>query len=262
MIDMSIRRATLSLIAGALAVLAYPMQGVADLTVNQGYDLLVTQSGTNFSGVDFQGVPLGTFDFGAGPVNVGDTDTIIQRLADATVATAGLSATVAAQINALQLMSTAPTDFGLGADFYYITLQSVRGGPTTSGTITITFDPASTPSNQFGTFSSFFDVFFDIRKGSLNGPIALSSELTLTSAGNAWTHVAPTGAILIDGVNNNLNGTNNLNDFWPVGTIQEMHPGVGVHAVRAVPEPCAIGLSLMGSLCVLGYSRKRRSTSS
>ena len=30
------------------------------------------------------------------------------------------------------------------------------------------------PNTPEGTFSSFFDVFFDVRKGALNGPIALS----------------------------------------------------------------------------------------
>jgi hypothetical protein len=32
---------------------------------------------------------------------------------------------------------------------------------------------------------------------------------------NYWTHIAPDLAIKIDGVNNNLNGINNKNDFWP-----------------------------------------------
>jgi hypothetical protein len=117
---------------------------------------------------------------------------------------------------------------------------------------------------------SFFDVFFDIRLGSLNGPIALSNELSLSSSDNPWDHVAPPGAFLIDGVNNNLNGNNNLNDFWPGGLpfgppvqIVEVHPGgLGVHVVTtATPEPGSFVLVGMGAIGLAGYGWRRRAKS-
>src|SRR5258708_11056206 len=141
--------------------------------VNPGFDLFESLTGTTFGGVAFQGVPIGTFNFGGtiGVKNVGVTDTIIQRLAPAT------GAAIATQMLDLQLMSTAPTNFGLGVGFYFITLQSARGGPNSTGQLTITPGAADDhlPLTPEGTFTSFFDVFFDVRLGSPNVPIALSN---------------------------------------------------------------------------------------
>src|SRR6266850_5311094 len=88
--------------------------------VNPGYDLFESLTGTTFGGVAFQGVPIGSFNFGGtiGVKNVGVTDTIIQRLAPAT------GAAIPTAMIDFQLVSTAPTNFGLGVGFYYITLQS------------------------------------------------------------------------------------------------------------------------------------------
>jgi hypothetical protein len=110
------RRALLALLLGTLAIFASPSDGRADLTVDQGYDLLHTLPGTSFMGVDFKGVPYGTFDFGApfGVQNVGNADTIVHRLSDATVPAPGMSAAIDTELVGLQLESTAPTDFGLG----------------------------------------------------------------------------------------------------------------------------------------------------
>ena len=61
----------------------------ATSTVGPGFDLFETQApGTSFDfttvpnpqTVQFEGDPLGTFDFGAGAVSVGDADTIVERL--------------------------------------------------------------------------------------------------------------------------------------------------------------------------------------
>lgn len=61
--------------------------GVANAgpVVNPGYDLFESLPCTTFGGVAFQGVPIGTFNFGGtiGTKSVGVTDRIIQRLAPA-----------------------------------------------------------------------------------------------------------------------------------------------------------------------------------
>ncbi len=239
----------LFVIAWALSAL-----GAASLmaqNVLPGFDLLQTQSGTTFAGVPFVGVPLNTYNFGGtiGVRNVGNADTIVQRLQTANAP----SQIIPIQMVALQLMSAVPVDFGLGLGFYFITLQSVRGGPATTGQMTINFGP--------NTFSSFFDVFFDVRLGSLNGPIALSTDLVLTNTSTMWTRTPPTGAAIIDGVNHNLNGTSTASDFWPVGPFTEQHPTGAIHVVNTATAPEQTStLALMGlsALSLLWFRRRAR----
>jgi hypothetical protein len=221
-------------------------------SVDPGYDLLATQPGTTFMGAPFEGVPLGSYNFGGviGVQPVGTTDTIVQRLA----AVSAPVGTTPLLMDALQLQSTTPISLGGGPlGFYYITLQSADNtGPASTGAMTINFAP--------NTFSSSLDVFFDVHFGALNGPIVLQSDAILSSSGTAWGNVAPPGAITIPGANLNLNGTNNAADFWPVGPFTESEPGV-THSVdnAAVPEPATGALLLLGvALCAL--CRPRRSS--
>ena len=249
------RRAALAALVGLVAALA-PPRATADVVL-PGYDLFQTVQPTNFNGVAFQGVPLGLFNFGGaiGVQNTMNTDTIVQRLATAT-APAGGSATIPIQMIALQLMSVVPTNFGLGLDFYFITLQSARGGPASPGTMTINFanpTPGGPPPAQplAGTFSSAIDVFFDVRKGGLNGPIALSSDLVLTNSQTPWSHFPAPGTTQITGVNAFLNQNDHFNDFFPIGVFTEIHPTGAQHSVVAaptVPEPSTL---VTGTLCAL-----------
>ena len=66
-----------------------------------GWDLFSTDPGTTFGPIPFEGAPLGSFDFGGtvGVQDVGDTDTIIRRLDDATF---GGPATIDIELVALQ----------------------------------------------------------------------------------------------------------------------------------------------------------------
>ncbi|MGH9720597.1 MAG: PEP-CTERM sorting domain-containing protein [Bryobacteraceae bacterium] len=227
-------------------------------SVLPGWDLFETVAPTNFGGVPFQGVPLVTFDFGGGPVAVGNTDTIVQRLDQADAPSEAISTV----LEALHLVSTVPTDFGLGLGFYYITLQSERGGPASPGRMTINFGAEAPPGLPHGTFDSFFDVFFDVRLGSLNGPIALSNNLLLTSQGTLWNHFPPPGAIEINGINVLLNGSNRDGDFFPLGTVSETHPTGAQHTVTtSTPEPGSLALLAFGALALLGrraVSRRQR----
>jgi len=253
----------------AVAALAFPSLGRASFVVNPGWDLFQTLSpGTTFGGVQFQGVPLNTFNFGGviGNQNVDGTDTIIQRQA-AAVAPGGVPGTappIPIQMLALQLMSTTPTAVFGPLDTYFITLQSVRtvaeggAGPNSLGTMTITFGPEA-PIH--GTFTSSLDVFFDIRKGALNGPMTFSSDLVLQSSGTSWSHLPPSGAVQINGVNKMLNGTDTSRDFWPVPPFVESHPTGAQHTVvetGAVPEPSSLVLSALVALGIGGFCWRHR----
>jgi len=232
----------------------------AGLTVAAGYDLFqsvtgVGSGGTNFMGVDFTGVPLNTFNFGGtiGVQNVGPTDTIIQRLSTVTVLAPGQSAITGLNVLALQLETTAPTTvFGPLAN-YFITLTPAA---TSTGSMNITF--ASTAG---GTFTSQLDLFFDIHMGALNGPVVASEELMLSNSGAAWGRIPPPGSVLINGVNNFLNGNDNSQDFFINPPLIEAHPTAGQHQVQeagTIPEPSAWVMGTIAAVAGLAYTGWRR----
>ena len=227
-------------------------------TINAGYDLLETVAGTTFGGVAYQGVPLASFNFGGtiGTQAVGTTDTIVHRLSP----TSG--APIATEMVALQLMTTAPVDFGLGMGFYFITLQSARGGPASVGQRTISFGPPAAVGSPQGTFDSFFDVFFDLRLGSLDGPIAVSGDTMLSTHGVPWNQVPTPNELQIPEVNALLNGSDRNADFWPVGSFDAGDP-LSRHRVitASIPEPASVVLLAAGFLCLVAHqinARRRR----
>lgn len=246
-----------SMMLGLLAIiftLAFPSASKADPLVLAGFDLFTTQPGTQVNlaaaglGIQpFIGVPLGTFDFGTGPVVVFTTDTVVQRLTNATPA----SPIVPIEIVALQLMSVNQFNLGTGTDFLFVTLQSARGGPASTGTLTITFGPEGIPH---GTFDSTLNVAFDIRFGSLTGPIVFSDTLLLESHDVPWSHSIPNLTLLIPGVNFFPDA-----DFFPVGVFEETKPDISRHVVAATtPEPTTISLLAIGMAGVAARVFKRR----
>jgi hypothetical protein len=220
-----------------------------------GYSLLESQPGTVFAGIPFNGVPLGSFDFGSGPTNTGGTDTLVRRLDTADAP----SETIPIELVALQLVSAVPVDFGAGLAFHYITLQSVRGGPASTGDMTINFGPEPPTGASHGTVDSFFDVFFDIRIGDLSGPIIFSDNVPFTSTGVPWSHFPPDVAVQILGVNVVLSGKDRDADFFPLGSF----PVCSVNACEVVatavaaPEPVAILLFGIGALGALLRTHRR-----
>lgn len=241
-----------ALAASAFSVLLVPAVINAQ-QVDAGYSLYQAEPGTSFDGVDFKGVPLGNYNFGGaiGVQNVGNTDTIVQRTADATPG----SSTVGLQLDALQLVSTAPVSIGGGpTELYYITL----GNTASTGNMSITWNP----NNVSGTFSSTLDVNLDIRAGSLTGPVVQTITTPLTSTATDWGTNPPPGSILINGADYLLNGTTTSNDLWtlpPLTSGPWMPQGGGDDlSLSAVPDTGAtLGLLGFAAACCIAGRRLR-----
>jgi hypothetical protein len=235
----------------AIAIFTILGAGVANAstTISAGYDLLTTLPGTGFGGVAYAGVPLGTFNFGGtiGTQSVGNADEIVHRLSAAS------GAPITTELLALQLVTTAPVDFGLGTGFYFITLQSARGGPASVGQRTITFGPEAPPGTPHGTYDSFFDVFFDVRLGNLNGPIAISGDSILMASSVLWNHFPSSGALELDGVNKFLDGNDRDRDFWPDPFGANGPSGQHRVTVASIPEPATYSLLAVGLMACFGY---------
>jgi hypothetical protein len=254
----SIGLAVCALVSAAPAALAV----IPVTDVLPGYDLFESIAGTQFMGEPFEGVPIGSYNFGGsiGVQNTGPTDTIVQRLATASVPIPSLPNTaspISIQLDDLQLVSATPYSFGGGpVGYYYITTQSQDSdGPVSTGSMSIEFD-----STAGGTFTSSLDVFFDVHYGALNGPLVYQSDLLLSNSGDAWGRVPPPGAVLINGANYLLNGVDDTEDFFVNPPLIESHPsGAGTHVVQEaqVPEPATMGLAAVAGMLLL--SRRRRS---
>ena len=239
-----------------LFVLSQAASSRASDIINRGSDLLQTDPGSAvFFGQPFEGVPLGTFDFDAaiGVKDVGGTDTIIRRAGVAFVPGPGNSATVATVVDAFQLRSVGQVSLlGGPLGVYYVTLQSGRGGPLSTGTMTINFGPEGDPH---GTFSSSFDLFVDVRLGSLDGPILDSRLITIPDSGSVpWRH-DPTGPVQIPGINIDLNGSSFDNDFWIEGIVRKETPN-GFIAAHNATVPDVGGTLLLLSLALVGVGIK------
>ncbi len=236
----------------AVAVSATPGISQADYIIEPGFDLFKTDSANiNLPGlgiVPFQGVPLVSYDFGgsAGVQIIGNTDTIVERMDQASVASPDNNDVIDIEIVALQLRSVDKINLGPGSDYHYATLQS---GPTSSGTADISFF-----SQDAGVFDSNFTVYFDIRKGSLTGPILASASKTFTATNVPWAR-EPTDnrAIKIPTVNYLLNGSTTDRDFWPpsaqhdAGDGSEHNVSTGIHEI-IIPTVSEWGLIIMAVL--------------
>jgi len=186
-------------------------QPVAE-TVSAGYDLFTTDpTETDLLGILFEGDAgvRPTFDFVPPPSSadgrraIADTDTIVHRLEDASVATVpGTADPITIEVVLLRLVSTITFDLdvdgdGVRSEPIYVTLQKDRNpagetrldfdvpppaegdppppgpieedvlpGPRSFGEMTITFSSA-----EGGAFDSHLDIFADLRFGSPTGPI-------------------------------------------------------------------------------------------
>ncbi len=258
----------MALMAIGAVGLARPSEGrAANVVVDAGYDLFVTVSSeTSFTfpapygTQSLMGVPLGTFDFGGsiGTKSTGNADTIVQRPSAITVPSGG-SGTGGLALLALQLESVASGPAlapGVpSGDHLFVWLD-----PTLPSTGTITINSYTAPVNP-GTFTSTLDVYFDVGlgttlAGAMKNVLSTGNETVLTSTPDSWSNVAPSGAELIKGVNYELNGTNNGNDFWPG---PGLHNGPhGVNPAGSIPEPSAWVMGMTAAVMGLAYAGRRR----
>ena len=245
--------------------LLVPVIGRAGTTIEPGFDLFVTDPSSSFKFVspvwpnpqvvNFEGSPLGTFDFGSGLVGVGDTDTIVKRTQIANLG--GGSDTVDIELVALSLVSTAPVDLGFGAGFELIFMTLHTSSPSTQSTMTI-FDTGE--GDPHGTFDSTRNFTFDI-VGGIGGQYA-TIEVTPNSSSSPWRH-AP-GITVIDGVNHLLNGVNESADLWPTELVEMSADGFLHRALIPATLPSVPTLSPAGLLvfaagllgCIVYYRRR------
>lgn len=253
------RRVGVGLLAVTLGAVAPSTARASDIIL-PGFDLLDPMAGTEIflpflpGLVPFVGDPLGTFDFGLGPVATGRTDTIIERTE--TFIGPGTSM-IDIVVRAMQMVTRDRIDLGAGLDYYYLTLQT--GTPST-GTMVI-FDPGVShgpPPPPHGTARyDPINWFFDVRVGSPAGPIVMSDSKILTSTDTPWSHFPPSGAVLIPGVNFLLDGTP-FSDFFFIERFSLTNSdGTDIITQTAVPEPAT--MLLMGAgIAVLTVRVRRR----
>ena len=173
--------------ASSLAMLLCSPLARAD-NIALGTDYFQTNTGTIF---DF-GSPIGMVTFMGVPIGPGATDTIIQRLSDATIG----GGPVPIEIVALSLASTAPVTIGGTTYNVMVGLAPGATGMQDMGTINISGTTAG------GTFTSSLDVFFDTHFMPISGPGAafyVFNDVLLSNPGAPWSPTPPGGQVLVSG---------------------------------------------------------------
>ncbi len=235
------------------------------VNIMTGYDLLYTTTAYfDFDGAGplaptpFVGVPLGTYNFGGGPKNVGNADTIVHRLDPVTNLADGASQTIDVAMVALSLQSQNQIDwsaFGGNANEFVKTVSLVDTGSTM--TIKNSSDNLS-PLLEGGTFDSEIKIQFQL-EGVTSGAKSGFITKTFQQTGALWTHLPPAGAVLINGVNSNLNGSDHLNDFFTGLAFHDSGDGSQHTTINAVPEPTSLFAIGLACLAAGGrFARKRR----
>ena len=246
-------------LSAALVALSVALPGVgkAAQIVHDGFDLFRTVPPASFDFntvpnpqvVDFEGLPLGCFDFGGGCVNTDVTDTIVERLDTTIDLDGGLSDIIDIEIVALSLVSIDPVDLGFGAGFEDLFITLNTSSPSFQSTMTI-FDDFAAVAGREGIFDSELNFSFDVT-GSVGGFYA-TIEQTFNSTGTEWTHDPQAFDFTIDGINHNLNAGSPDQDFF-LSAGEVLH--TGPHPVVNTPEP---GTGLLLGVGLLGLAFTRR----
>jgi len=241
-------------------------------SILRGSDYLTTLPGTFF---DFPGI--GVVPLEGRPIGPGNTDTIVQRQANAILPTVGSSDTIPIEMVALSLHSVNPVNVtGSFFDVFVHLTPSTRS----IGTMTIHHEfPDNGTAAPEGTFSSFFDIFFTVELTPVGPGVPTSFDLQsrLTGSG-AWSHepedpnpilgqpplliISPPGS-QADNLHRPL--PPGFNDFFIAGFVDERHEAfAGLHrATQAtVPGPTALTLIIAGSLLAVVVTRGSHSVPS
>lgn len=210
--------------------------------------------GSGIGVVDFQGVPIGNFN----GLNVGNTDTIVQRQADATLN----MGSVPIQLVALSLGSAAPVL--VGGNLYNVSL-TLNNAIASTGTISI-FGNTTTGGTFTSSLNVFFDAFFKPVAGG--SPFQVQAETTLTNTGAVWSPTPENGTLLVKGplgdqqadCHSNpdcLPEGSGLVDFFLQGSLMECNDPDGCHVVKPVSEPAALLLVVPALIGVFWKLRSR-----
>lgn len=230
-----------------------------------GSDYFATAPGTFF---DF-GSPWGVVDFKGYPFGPGSTDTIVQRSQDVLIG----GAAGPLQLTALSMESVDPVPVpAVGLVNVFVTLNPDRLAEDV-GQITINGNLSG------GTFSSFFDVFFDVCLSpgadgvgcAVGTPVLYQNPtaLELQNSGADWSSTPYPSSVIVSGPVGDINANEHTglsadqSDFWPA-VIIEAHPdGLGQHVVvpATTPEASTWIMLLLGfaALCAAPTARSVRS---
>jgi hypothetical protein len=166
--------------------------GAADIdptvpSVALGSNYFATQPGTHFN----FGGGVGDVNFLGLPIGPSNTDTIIQRKADAVLG----GPAIPIQIVALSLKSAAPVNVGGSFFDVFITLDPANFANDT-GTMSIAGN-----TTTGGTFSSALNVFFQAHFAPTGAGSAFDvfNQINITSSGTAWGPTPPAGAVIVNG---------------------------------------------------------------
>lgn len=236
-------------VTATLVVMCAGCQQV-NAAIASGWELLETTHVLTLEGIQWKGVPLGTFDFGGqvGVREVGTADTVIRREFESETWPDQVCYNLV--VEALQWVSVNPFDAGAGQDLHYITLSSPTGGGRLN-----TF--VGWDGQGVGPVCDHsVPIAFEVRKGALDGPVVRFGSAWLGMMDMCWSAQSPTGALVLPGIND---------AFW-VGC--DTHWGAGRGDVDtwahryAIPEPRT--MSIIVAIVLAGWAigcRARRNRS-
>lgn len=214
--------------------------------IASGWELLETTHVLTLEGIQWKGVPLGTFDFGGqvGVQEVGTADTVVRR----EFVSEGLNQfeTHYLVVEAMQWVSLSPFDAGAGLDLHYITLSSPTGGGRLNTFI-------GWDGQGIGPVCDYLlDFEFEVRKGALDGPVVDFGLTRFAALDMCWSAQPPAGALVLPGVND---------AFWfGWDALSPMGGDIWTWRHRyAVPEPQATAIFMIVALAGWVVGRRVRS---
>jgi hypothetical protein len=268
-----IRRAAVVAAVGLFTLQSARTSRAQDVLAGNDYWQTVTPTNVTFGGGgDFDAIPAGFFFPGSPPfsgtvdlegmqVGPGTTDTIVQRMGDATLPTVVSSDTVPIEMTQLSLRSVAPITVGSSQWDVHVSIppEVPQTLPPSTGMITITL---SDPDG--GTFSSTIGVTAQIRFVQVGGGgtavLDPPPTLSLSSAPNCWSYTPWAGHLPLPGEGPNFfpsvcPGTGGTviqptTESHPMGAIHTASPAVTAGA--GVPAVSTWGLAMVALLVICG----------